>query len=330
MSQLTVARPAPGETHAGPAVMTADSAAEQYQQEQYQHDEQCQQEQRRKELGAFLRSRREAITPGQVGLPAHGRRRTPGLRREEVAQLAGVGVTWYTWLEQGRDITVSGQVLEAISRTLMLDQSERAHLFTLAGGGEHAMQKECQSLLPSIQVIVDGLDPYPAVVQNARFQILAFNDAYNHLIDDISALPFEDRNTMWLCFTNPHWRTALVDWADGAGQMVANLRAAMAEHVAEPAWKSLVGRLTEASPEFAEMWERHEVRGPENRTKHLINPKVGLLSLDYTNLWFGPRLGTRLVTYTPADDKTRSRLQQLAAERAWSSVGPPAMAGRAG
>jgi transcriptional regulator with XRE-family HTH domain len=293
MSQLADTRPAPGGTLAGPAEAIADSTDEQ----------------RRKELGVFLRSRREAITPAQVGLPVYGRRRTPGLRREEVAQLAGVGVTWYTWLEQGRDITVSGHVLEAISRTLMLDQAERAHLFTLAGGGEHAMQKECQALSPSIQLIVDGLDPYPAVVQNARFQILAFNDAYNHLIDDISALPFEDRNTLWLCFTHPLWRTALVNWAEGAPRMVANLRAAMAEHVAEPTWKSLVSRLTDASPEFAEMWERHEVCGPEN-------------------LWLGPRLGTRLITYTPANDQTRAGLLRLAAERAWSSAATPATTGR--
>jgi transcriptional regulator with XRE-family HTH domain len=299
MTQLAMARPAVGEAPPVPATEPSDSTDEQ----------------RRKELGAFLRSRRETITPGQVGLPGNGRRRTPGLRREEVAQLAGVGVTWYTWLEQGRDITVSGQVLEAISRTLMLDQAERSHLFTLAGGGEHAMQKECKSLTPSIQVILDSLDPFPAVVQNARFQILAFNEAYDHLIDDVSALPFDDRNALWLCFTNPRWRAAIVDWENAAGRMAANLRALMAEHVAEPAWKSLVGRLIAASPEFAEMWERHEVRGPENRTKHLINPHVGLLNLDYTNLWFGPRLGTRLVTYTPADAETRTRLEKLAAER---------------
>ena len=299
MSQLAIARPAVGEPLPAPAAEPSGSTDEQ----------------RRKELGAFLRSRREAITPGQVGLPGNGRRRTPGLRREEVAQLAGVGVTWYTWLEQGRGITVSGQVLEAISRTLMLDPAERNHLFTLAGGGEHALQKECQSLSPSIQVILDGLGPFPAAVQNARFQILAFNDAYDHLIDEVSALPFEDRNSLWLCFTNPRWRAAIVDWDDAVGRKVAQLRAAMAEHVAERAWKELVARLTAASPEFAELWERHEVRGLENRTKHLINPRVGLLRLDYTNLWFGQRLGTRLVTYTPADASTRARLEKLAAER---------------
>ena len=293
MSELTITRPAAGFPE------TTESSKEQS----------------RKELGAFLRSRREAITPSQVGLPAHGRRRTPGLRREEVAQLAGVGVTWYTWLEQGRDISVSGQVLEAIARTLMLDPSEREHLFTLAGGGEHARQRECRSLPSSMQVILDGLDPFPAAVQNARFHILAFNQAYNKLIGDLSAMPFEDRNTLWLCFTNPHWRAAIVDWADACGRMVAQLRGAMAEHVAEPAWKELVGRLTAASPEFTQMWQRHEVRGVENRTKHLINPKVGLLRLDYTNLWFGPRMGNRLVTYTPADELTQARLEQLAACR---------------
>jgi transcriptional regulator with XRE-family HTH domain len=305
MSELTVTRPGPGP--ALPAVPPGELAGP--------TDIRSQKEQSRKELGAFLRSRREAITPSQVGLPAHGRRRTPGLRREEVAQLAGVGVTWYTWLEQGRDISVSGQVLEAIARTLMLDPSEREHLFTLAGGGEHARQKECQSLSPSVQVILDGLDPFPACVQNARFQILAFNRAYNKLIIDLSAMPFEDRNTLWLCFTNSPWRAAIVDWDDAAGRMVAQFRAAMAEHVAEPAWKELVGRLTAASPEFAEMWQRHEVQGLENRTKHMINPKVGLLRLDYTNLWLGPRMGTRLVTYTPADEQTQARLERLAACR---------------
>jgi transcriptional regulator with XRE-family HTH domain len=271
--------------------------------------------QRRHALGAFLRSRREAITPDQVGMPAAGRRRTPGLRREEVAYLAGVGVTWYTWLEQGRDITVSGQVLEAIARTLMFDPDERSHLFTLAGYGDHETQKECQSLSPSIQLMLDRLDPFPASVQNARYHILAFNDAYNDLIGDLSGLPFEDRNSMWLCFIHPQWRTAIVDWEDAAARMVANLRAVMAEHVAEPSWKALIVRLTEASPEFAAMWERQEVRSPENRTKAIINPKVGLLRLDYTHLWFGPRLGTRLVTYTPADPETQARLEKLAADR---------------
>ena len=128
-----------------------------------------------------------------------------------------------------------------------------------------------------------------------------------------------------LAYENP----AFLNSADGRLiRMVAEYRAAMAEHIAEPPWKCLVSRLTKASPEFAELWERHEVSGPENRTKHLINPKVGLLSLDYTNLWFGPRLGTRMITYTPADDRTLARLRQLAAGRSWSAAATPAMTGR--
>jgi transcriptional regulator with XRE-family HTH domain len=127
---------------------------------------------RRAELSAFLRSRRERIAPEQVGVTYSGRRRTPGLRREEVAQLAGVGVTWYTWLEQGRDIKVSEQVLESISRTLMLDRDERAHLFTLAGASDQSIAKECAAVTPQMHLVLEQLEPFPACRQksNRRFK----------------------------------------------------------------------------------------------------------------------------------------------------------------
>lgn len=266
---------------------------------------------RRGELAAFLRSRRERITPEEAGLPRGGRRRTPGLRREEVAQLAGVGVTWYTWLEQGRDIRASEQVLDAVARTLMLDPHERSHLYTLAGVQEQTIEKECQSLSPAMQVLLDQLEPYPACVQNARFDVLAFNRCYGQMIGDIEALPFEDRNALWLAFTHPRWRDTMIDWEDAVNRMVGQYRAAMAEHVAEPAWKCLVKRLHQASPEFTEVWDLHEVSTPENRTKRLLNWQVGLLRLDYTHLWLGPRFETRMITYTPADDDTRDRLSTL-------------------
>jgi transcriptional regulator with XRE-family HTH domain len=269
---------------------------------------------RRQELGAFLRSRRERIAPEQVGLPVGARRRTPGLRREEVAQLAGVGVTWYTWLEQGRDIRVSEDVLEAVARTLFFDPQERLHLFTLAGAAE-PIEQECRSLSPAIHVLVEQLDPLPACVQNGRFDLLAYNRAYGELITDLSLLPMEDRNTLWLCFTHPDWRKSLVDWEDGAARMVGQLRVGMAEHMAEPAWKHLLKRLCDASPEFVAMWERQEVHAAENRLKVFLHHRVGLLNLDYTNLWLGPRSGSRLITYTPADDQTRTRLEKLAAKR---------------
>ncbi len=267
---------------------------------------------RRQELGAFLRSRRERIAPHQVGLASFGRRRTPGLRREEVATLAGVGVTWYTWLEQGRDIHVSDDVLDAIGRTLMFDPHERRHLFALAGSAETTPTGECLALAPAVPIILDQLDPLPACVLNARFDILAFNRPYATLVADLAEIPFEDRNTLVLNLTNPAWRRAIVDWDDSVARCVATLRSAMAEHVAEPTWKALVRRLSDVSPEFVELWERYEVRGVENRVKTVLNDRVGLLHLDFTNLWFGPNVGTRMVTYTPADTDTAGRLRRLA------------------
>ena len=268
-------------------------------------------EMRRRELGAFLRSRRERITPEQVGLRHSRRRRTPGLRREEVAQLAGVGVTWYTWLEQGRDIYASAQVLDAIARTLLFDPHERTHLFTLAGAADTTIADESQALPPSTRLLLDRLEPYPAIVVNGRYDILGFNRMWASGFPYVEALPFEDRNVLWLIFTDPHWRRVLPDWDDAASRMVAQFRAAMAEHVAEPAWKALVARLHRASPEFAEVWARHDVQAPESRVKRFRHPTAGLLNLDYTYLWLGQRLGTRIVTYTPADEETRRRLERL-------------------
>jgi transcriptional regulator with XRE-family HTH domain len=266
---------------------------------------------RRQELAGFLRSRRERILPEQVGLPPASRRRTPGLRREEVATLAGVGVTWYTWLEQGRDINASPQVLDAVARTLLLDPHERDHLFRLADVPDGNGQAECTMLPPTAQLLLDQLEPFPACIRNARYDVLAFNTAFEDLLGPLSDIPFEERNSLWRMFTNARCRACLLDWEEGTRRMVAEYRAAMAEHVAEPAWKCLVAKLTKASPEFAELWERHEVASPENLTKRYLHPDVGLLKLNYTHLWLGQRLGTRMTTYTPADDQTAGRLREL-------------------
>ena len=266
---------------------------------------------RRQELAAFLRSRGERIRPEQVGLPRSRRRRTPGLRREEVAQLAGVGVTWYTWLEQGRDINPSSQVLEAIARTLRLDAHERTHLFTLAGVPAGLSVDECEQLFPTARLIVDRLEPYPACVLNSRWDLLAYNRAYASFFAGIDAIPVEERNCMWLAFTDPDWRRVIVDWDETVGRMVGEYRAAMAEHLDDPAWRSLVERLTAVSPEFAAFWERHDVLLTESSTKRTRHPLAGLLTLNYTNLWLDPRLGARVVAFTPADAETERRLLAL-------------------
>ncbi|MDJ0344619.1 helix-turn-helix transcriptional regulator [Streptomyces sp. H10-C2] len=279
---------------------------------------------RRRELASFLRSRRERIAPEQVGLPPGRRRRTPGLRREEVATLAAVGVTWYTWLEQARDIQVSAQVADAIARALMLDPNERVHLFTLAGVPDPNPYGECPGMSDQIRTMLEQLEPLPAYVANSRYDIIAYNRTYGRMIDDLDARPFEDRNIMWLAFTDPAWREALVDREEVVRTMAAKFRSAMAEHLAEPAWKSLLKRLQQASPEFCEAWDRHEVLQPETRSKRFLNPQVGLLTFDFTHLWLGPRQGSpRLITYTPVDDVTRGRLERL-----YGLCGPSSGAGR--
>lgn len=193
---------------------------------------------RRHELAEFLRSRRERITPEQVGLPRGRRRRTPGLRREEVAQLSAVGVTWYTWLEQAREIQVSPQVLDALARALLLDASERTHLFALAGSLDPAPHAPCPSVTPALRAMLDQLGPIPACIQNSRYDILAYNSTYGRLLCDLDALPPEDRNCLWLAFTNADWRASMADVAEVNRTIVAKFRAAMAEHLAEPAWKA--------------------------------------------------------------------------------------------
>ncbi|MER6082263.1 helix-turn-helix transcriptional regulator [Streptomyces sp. NPDC001833] len=266
---------------------------------------------RRQELAAFLRSRRERITPEEVGLPRGTRRRTPGLRREEVAQLSAVGVTWYTWLEQARDIQVSVQVLDALARTLLLDASERAHLFQLAGAVDPTPAASCTGVTPAMQEMLRALEPLPACVQNSRYDILAYNRTYARLLCDLDAVPPEDRNCMILVYTHPEWQRSIVHLEETRRLMAAKLRASMAGHLGEPAWKMLVKRLTAESPEFRANWERYEVVGIRTRTKQFVNQHVGFLSLDHTDLWLKPETGARMVTYVPTDEESRERLAQL-------------------
>lgn len=265
---------------------------------------------RRHELAAFLRSRRERIKPEQVGLPRGARRRTPGLRREEVAQLSAVGVTWYTWLEQARDIQVSVQVLDALARGLRLDAGERAHLFQLAGATDPTPAANCPSITPALREMLTRLEPIPACIQNSRYDILAYNRTYGRLLGDLDAVPAEDRNCILLVHTNKEWQAAVVHLEETQRLMAARLRASLAGHLGEPAWKMLLKRLEE-SPAFRENWRRYEVVTTRSRTKEFLNPYVGLLTLEHTDLWLAPEAGARMVTYTPTNPETRQRLERL-------------------
>lgn len=266
------------------------------------------------ELGAFLRARRESIDPARLGLPWIGARRTPGLRREEVAQLAGIGITWYTKLEQGRPVRASAKVMTALADALQCSEAETRHLFTLAGLGMPAPQNQpmCVQLSSAARTILDHLDPLPAVIQTPYFDIIGFNRAYCRLVNvDMHEIPEEDRNCLYLAFANPAWRNSLADWPAVLPRMVALFRASMTEHGTDPKWEHLLQRLQSISPEFAATWERNEVHGVENQLKRFQHPGIGTLVMHQTNWWSAPRNGNRLLVYVPADEPTEERLRQL-------------------
>jgi transcriptional regulator with XRE-family HTH domain len=268
-----------------------------------------------RELGIFLRRRRESLDPSRLGMPSFGRRRTPGLRREEVAQLAEIGVTWYTWLEQGRPVRTSTKVLNAIATALQCSEAETRHLFSLAGKMEQApiVATECEKLSQASQAILDQLDPLPAVIQNARFDIMGFNRAYSRLLRvDLDQIAPEDRNCIYLAFTNKHWRNTLADWDEGMPRMVASFRAAMADHMHDADWEKRLQRMLQISDEFRGIWERYEVRGIENHIKRFRHPNIGVMTLHQTNWWSAPRNGDRLLVYVPVDDASKQSLQKLA------------------
>jgi transcriptional regulator with XRE-family HTH domain len=265
-------------------------------------------EQRRAELGKFLRARRERLSPADFGMPAGLRRRTPGLRREEIALLAGVGVSWYTWLEQGREINVSTQVLDALARTLRLDRAERWHMYVLAEAVPVAVSTGRCQLTEALTEILRALDPLPAAVTNSRFDILAENDAFRDLFQYWHSLPCIHHNTLWCVLTEPASREQFRAYDDHARYLVARLRAAYARHVGEPDWEEDIRRLTGLSSEFAELWSLHEVAEFQPRVRTFIDPRAGELTFTTSELQVPASQEARLVVYTPADDETRKRL----------------------
>jgi transcriptional regulator with XRE-family HTH domain len=266
---------------------------------------------RRSELAQFLRSRRARITPADVGLPPGLRRRTPGLRREEVAQLAGVGVTWYTWLEQGRPINASVQILDAIARTLRLDQAEREHLYRLADVPSVPDGPPGGCLAPEVQSVLDALVPLPAAVYNGRYDLLAYNRSYYALFPILVEAPPAERNALWQMFMVPACCCAVANKDVELPQMVATFRAAFARHLGEPAWTGFVRRLSAASPDFARMWATHDVAGPSTRLKLFQHVLGRLLKTVSTSFAISMTPEARMIVYTPVDDGDRELLGEL-------------------
>ena len=259
--------------------------------------------------------------------------------------LAGVGVTWYTWLEQGRPINASTQVLDAVARTLKLDQPEREHLYRLADVPEAAVAAEgaaqIAQVAPELQSILDGLATLPASIMNERFDLLAWNQAYAALFPGVVRQPVCERNTLWLSFTYPSCCHPYLNRGEQLGMLVAQLRAAYGRHVGEPAWTKFVRRLQAASPEFGQLWAQHEVASPTTYLKVFRHPAHDQLVMTTTSLGILAAPGTRMVVYTPADDATCTAVASLIAgegadekypcwteHRSEQDVTPPALAAR--
>ncbi|WP_370881923.1 helix-turn-helix transcriptional regulator [Labrys wisconsinensis] len=268
---------------------------------------------RHQEFGAFLRSRRERLTPASVGLPDGVRRRTPGLRRDEVALLAGVGTTWYTWLEQGRDVRPSPEVLAALARALQLDPAERRHLFLLSD----RPVPEPPSTGPErvdepILRMLESLTGQPAYVLGRRWDVLAWNRAAVALFGDYGRLEGDERNAMHLVFADPEHRRLLVDWAELASASLGMFRADSARYAGDPDFARLVARLMQASPEFRAWWPRHEVLRPFTGHKRIRHPEGGLMLFEYTSFAAVGGTDMKLVVYTPlAEAGTVAKLDAL-------------------
>ncbi|WP_405088613.1 helix-turn-helix transcriptional regulator [Microbispora sp. NBC_01389] len=265
---------------------------------------------RHRELKEFLRSRRARLSPGEVGLAGGGRRRTPGLRREEVAVLAGVGTSWYIQLEQGRDITVSPSVLDAVSRALRLSPLEREHLYRLAGTqvAETALREVPDA--DRLRRLVDNWMPSPAHVVDRYWNVSVMNRA----AELVFGFTPEDRNCLVSFFTSDHYRGRIRSWEKLALSLVAEFRRDAARFPDDPGFDKLAAMLSETSPEFAEIWSRHEVAVPAQGVKAIDHPTVGLLTFEHSTLHMPDRPDVRLVLHTAqAGTVTAGRLEALLA-----------------
>ncbi len=273
-------------------------------------------ERRRAELADFLRRRRAEIKPEDVGLPAGGRLRTPGLRREELAALAGVGTTWYTWLEQGRDVRASLEVLEALARALQLSPVERTHLLLLGRGEEApASTPPAECVSPTIRRMIESLDPSPGFVIGRRWDYLAWNRAACALFGDFDAMPPSARNHVWALFTDPVRREMMADWEASARLCAAKFRADHARYIDDPAFEELVQALKDTSREFCRFWRRHEVAYSGVGRKELRHPVVGTLVFEHAAFHPTEEPEQRLILYTPVPGSgTAEKMAELCGE----------------
>ncbi len=271
----------------------------------------------RRELGEFLRSRRHQVDPRDTGLPPGGARRTPGLRREEVALLSGVSSTWYTWLEQGRDIHPSRQVVDALARTLRMSPAEHGYVLRLTGHAGPAPADPAQEVPGHVQRLLDALGPSPAYALTADWTIAAWNRAYERLYPGVARVPAAGRNLLELVFTDPAVRSLLADWETDSRRFLTQFRAEVGPRLADPVVVDLVSRLEAASPSFRAGWASHDVDRFSSAERRFEHPEVGTLLLEHHQLTPADAPGLQVVVYTAADGGgSAARLAALAGQPA--------------
>jgi transcriptional regulator with XRE-family HTH domain len=267
----------------------------------------------RRELAEFLVSRRRQVDPRVTGLPAGGARRTPGLRREEVALLSGVSHTWYTWLEQGRDIRPSRQVIDALARTLRMSPAEHEYVRRLAGHASSA-PSAAEGLPTHVQRLMDALGSSPAYVITGSWSIVGWNRAYERLYPGVAAYPPSERNLLWLVFTDPAVRELLGDWTTDSRRFLTQFRADAGARLADREVVDLVARLEATSPHFRAGWASHDVDRFSSGERRFEHPGVGTLLLEHHQLTPADAPGLQLVVYTAADGSdTAAKLTRMTA-----------------
>jgi transcriptional regulator with XRE-family HTH domain len=263
-------------------------------------------------LGTYLRDRRTKLDPAAFGF-ASERRRTPGLRREEVAQRANISPTWYTWLEQGRGGAPSADVLDRITRALMLTDGEREHLFLLGlGRPPEVRYRKNDGVTPRLQRVLDALDPSPALIRTATWDVVAWNRGATVMLADYASLPPERRNILRIIFLDPRARAVQYDWDSVARFVVGAFRVDAARAGAAAEVEPLVAELSRLSPEFKAMWRENDVPGAHGEAvKHIRHPVLGPLAFEYSAFSVDGRTDLSMVVYNPATPADAEKISSL-------------------
>lgn len=271
-------------------------------------------EARREALSVFLKSQRAKISPLLAGLPAGTRRRTPGLRREEVAQLAGVSTTWYTWLEQGRDIQVSASVLDNVSKALRLTADERSYLYSLAldtHTGPESPPETYPEIRPSLLKIIQELKFSPTIVTDRRCQIVGWNDAARHVFLDFEQVPAAQRNLIRLLFARKELQRLAVNWEDFVGGFLAIFRTYYGQYVDDEWYTEFLRDMNEHYPDFNRLWQRSTVNNAPDVIIEFRHSKAGKMLFELTSMHVHGSADLRCIIYTPAADGTEMKLMKM-------------------